>query len=83
MFDPSTPITIRNLPPEMRLELVREAERNARSLDDEVVARLRASLRGGGVRLGILKGQLGTAPDFTEPLSEDDLAAWEGNVAGS
>lgn len=30
-------------------------------------------------RIGILEGQLdGPAPDFFEPLDEDDLTAWEG-----
>lgn len=30
-------------------------------------------------RIGLLKDQLGeTAPDFFEPLSEDELALWEG-----
>lgn len=29
-------------------------------------------------KIGILKDKLGTAPDFLEPLSADELAAWEG-----
>jgi prevent-host-death family protein len=29
-------------------------------------------------RLGILQGQLGPGPDFFEPMSEEDLALWEG-----
>lgn len=29
-----------------------------------------------GFRMGVLAGQLGALPDF-DPLSEDDLAAWE------
>ncbi|RCW87693.1 type II toxin-antitoxin system Phd/YefM family antitoxin [Phyllobacterium bourgognense] len=29
-------------------------------------------------KVGILKGQLGEAPDFFEPMSEEDLALWEG-----
>jgi prevent-host-death family protein len=29
-------------------------------------------------KIGILKGQLGEAPDFFELMSEEDLALWEG-----
>lgn len=29
-------------------------------------------------RFGILAGKLGAVPDFLEPMSEEDLAAWEG-----
>ena len=31
-----------------------------------------------GFKLGILKKELGTTPDFLAPLSDDDLDAWEG-----
>ncbi len=31
-----------------------------------------------GFRLGTLQGKLGTPPDFLEPMSEEDLSAWEG-----
>lgn len=31
-----------------------------------------------GFRLGILAGKVCSAPDFLEPMSEEDLAAWEG-----
>ncbi|MBM9593898.1 type II toxin-antitoxin system prevent-host-death family antitoxin [Rhodobacteraceae bacterium MCCB 386] len=31
-----------------------------------------------GFRLGTLAGQLGEVPDFLEPLSEEELADWEG-----
>ena len=31
-----------------------------------------------GFRLGILDGQLGTPPDFLEPLPDDELDLWEG-----
>jgi prevent-host-death family protein len=41
------------------------------------VARLVPVTRG-AFRLGLLKGQLGTGPDFFEPMEEDDLALWEG-----
>ena len=35
----------------------------------------------GGFTLGLLKGQLtGPGPDFFEPMSEDELALWEGAV---
>ena len=27
---------------------------------------------------GLLEGKVATLPDFFEPMSEDDLAAWEG-----
>lgn len=27
---------------------------------------------------GLLEGKVATVPDFFEPMSEDDLAAWEG-----
>lgn len=29
-------------------------------------------------QIGILKDQLGTGPDFFEPMDEDELALWEG-----
>jgi antitoxin (DNA-binding transcriptional repressor) of toxin-antitoxin stability system len=29
-------------------------------------------------KFGLLAGQLGEVPDFLEPMSEEDLAAWEG-----
>jgi prevent-host-death family protein len=29
-------------------------------------------------KIGILEGQLGAGPDFFEPMSEDELALWEG-----
>ena len=44
---------------------------------DKPVARLVPVTRG-AFRLGLLKGQLGTGPDFFEPMEEDDLALWEG-----
>ena len=31
-----------------------------------------------GFRLGVVKGRLDTSPDFHEPLSDDELRAWEG-----
>lgn len=31
-------------------------------------------------KLGLLEGKLGDVPDFLEPMSEEDLAAWEGAV---
>ena len=33
----------------------------------------------GGFKFGILDGQVGTAPDFLEPMPPEDLAAWEGS----
>lgn len=32
-----------------------------------------------GFKLGLLAGQLGTPPDFTAQMTEDDLALWEGD----
>jgi antitoxin (DNA-binding transcriptional repressor) of toxin-antitoxin stability system len=29
-------------------------------------------------RFGVLKGQITEVPDFFEPMSEEDLALWEG-----
>ena len=29
-------------------------------------------------QINMLQGQLGTGPDFFEPMSEDDLKLWEG-----
>ena len=29
-------------------------------------------------KFGILKDKVGTVPDFFEPMSEEDLALWEG-----
>jgi antitoxin (DNA-binding transcriptional repressor) of toxin-antitoxin stability system len=31
-----------------------------------------------GFKIGILEGQVGEGPDFLEPMSEEDLALWEG-----
>lgn len=31
-----------------------------------------------GFKVGILEGQLGEGPDFFEPMSEQELALWEG-----
>lgn len=32
-------------------------------------------------KIGILRGQLhGSVPDFLEPMSEDELASWEGRA---
>jgi prevent-host-death family protein len=34
-----------------------------------------------GFAIGLLKGELtGTSPDFFEPMSEDELALWEGQA---
>lgn len=36
-------------------------------------------VQGGSFKLGAMKDRLaGPAPDFLEPLDEEDLAAWEG-----
>lgn len=32
----------------------------------------------GGFQVGLLKGKLGAAPDFLEPMEAADLALWEG-----
>jgi antitoxin (DNA-binding transcriptional repressor) of toxin-antitoxin stability system len=31
-------------------------------------------------KFGLLEGKVGTVPDFFEPMSEEDLAAWEGGA---
>ena len=31
-----------------------------------------------GFRLGVMKGKLDTSPDFIEPMSGEELRAWEG-----
>ncbi|MBB6250140.1 type II toxin-antitoxin system Phd/YefM family antitoxin [Nitrospirillum iridis] len=31
-----------------------------------------------GFKIGLLEGQLGSGPDFFEPLADDDLDLWEG-----
>lgn len=31
-----------------------------------------------GFKFGVLAGQVGDAPDFLEPMDEDELALWEG-----
>jgi antitoxin (DNA-binding transcriptional repressor) of toxin-antitoxin stability system len=36
------------------------------------------AIRASGFRLGILDGQLGTPPDFLEPLPREELDAWRG-----
>jgi antitoxin (DNA-binding transcriptional repressor) of toxin-antitoxin stability system len=40
-------------------------------------------LRSSTFRLGIFNGQFGEGPDFLEPMSEEDLALWEGRVEPS
>jgi prevent-host-death family protein len=35
-------------------------------------------VRSGGVTLGLLKGKVGTPPDFFAPMDEEDLRLWEG-----
>ncbi|QQP93625.1 type II toxin-antitoxin system Phd/YefM family antitoxin (plasmid) [Skermanella sp. TT6] len=32
----------------------------------------------GSFKIGLLKGKLGTGPDFFEPMDESDLHLWEG-----
>ena len=32
----------------------------------------------GAFKIGLLKGKLGNAPDFFEPMEESDLDLWEG-----
>jgi prevent-host-death family protein len=32
----------------------------------------------GAFKVGLLKGKLGTGPDFFEPMEEGDLDLWEG-----
>jgi len=44
---------------------------------DRPVVRL-VPIRNSAFKLGILEGQVGAGPDFTEPLDEDDRALWEG-----
>jgi antitoxin (DNA-binding transcriptional repressor) of toxin-antitoxin stability system len=34
-------------------------------------------LRSGRFKIGMLEGKLGTGPNFFEPMSESELAAWE------
>jgi antitoxin (DNA-binding transcriptional repressor) of toxin-antitoxin stability system len=34
------------------------------------------------IKFGVLKGIVKTVPDFLEPMSEDDLALWEGRGDG-
>lgn len=31
-------------------------------------------------KFGLLEGKVGTVPDFFEPMSEEDLSAWEGGA---
>ena len=45
--------------------------------DGKPVVRL-VPLPQSGFRLGVLKGKVGTSPDFLEPMSEEELCAWEG-----
>jgi antitoxin (DNA-binding transcriptional repressor) of toxin-antitoxin stability system len=45
---------------------------------DQPVVRL-VAIPQGKFKIGLLKGQLtGPGPDFFEPMSENDLADWEG-----
>jgi antitoxin (DNA-binding transcriptional repressor) of toxin-antitoxin stability system len=45
--------------------------------DDKAVVRMVAIARR-GFQFGVLEGELGNGPDFFEPMSEDELALWEG-----
>lgn len=40
-------------------------------------------VRAGRFKVGILGGTLGDIPDFLEPLSEEELALWEGGTEGA
>ncbi len=75
MFKPS--VTLSNLPAELYRRLHEAAKRHDRDIDEEIVARLEQSLGEGGVRFGVLKGKLGRAPDFSEAMSDEELADWE------
>ena len=44
---------------------------------DKPVVRL-VPIRPCTFRIGILEGQLGTAPDFFEPMEEEERVLWEG-----
>ena len=35
-------------------------------------------VRGAKIKLGLLKGKVGTPPDFLEPMDEEELRLWEG-----
>ena len=47
------------------------------AMDGKPVARL-VPLPLSGFRLGVLKSKVGAPPDFLEPMSEEELRAWEG-----
>ena len=59
-----------------------ELEKRVQAQEATPAARL-ADIPPRGFKLGILDGQVGTAPDFLEPMPPEDLAAWEGTSAGS
>ena len=44
---------------------------------DQPVVRL-VPVKAGQFKRGLLKGKIGTVPDFLEPMDEDDLKLWEG-----
>ncbi len=46
--------------------------------DDEISVRIVPVQKTKQFKFGLLKGKLGDVPDFLEPMSEEDLAAWEG-----
>ncbi|PWC65293.1 prevent-host-death protein [Azospirillum sp. TSH7] len=37
----------------------------------------------GAFTIGLLKGKLGTGPDFFEPMDDADLDGWEGEASGA
>jgi antitoxin (DNA-binding transcriptional repressor) of toxin-antitoxin stability system len=39
---------------------------------------VKVALPRSGFKIGVLEGQVGEGPDFFEPMSEEDLALWEG-----
>jgi antitoxin (DNA-binding transcriptional repressor) of toxin-antitoxin stability system len=46
---------------------------------DTPVVRLTPVVRG-AFKIGLLKGQLGSGPDFFAPMDEDELELWEGGA---
>ena len=44
---------------------------------DMPVAKI-VAIKGSGFRIGLFEGQFGEGPNFFEPMSEEDLALWEG-----
>jgi prevent-host-death family protein len=64
------------------IEAARSGEEIVIARADKSIAKL-VAIPQRGFKIGLLKERLkGSAPDFLKPMSEDELALWEGDRRG-